>query len=151
MARNKYQQVNIPTGASAPRSAADLDKFLKEQYGGRVRVVAASEKMGKALVDLAGPVMKKAKTPKRAEQALSTAVAAWNLSLMPEAQRKESMDQMMSAVWWGLRWFMRRMITDMMQRKMKLYPEETRFIAGVEVTGERPDYKVRVKTVQQVR
>lgn len=109
-----------------------------------------SEKVSQALWDVAKPLVGKSKKRSQVEQGLRTASMAWNLALLPEAQRQEMLEQALAPIKWPFRWFVRRMITSMLSRKQELYPGERRMIADVQVTGDAPDWKIKVSTAHGI-
>ena len=132
-----------------PASGEELLPQLEKQGRGRVEISRNSEKVSQALWEVAKPLLGRSKKRAQVEQGLRTASMAWNLALLPEDKRQEMIEQALAPVKWPFRWFVRRMIKTMLDRKKQLYPQERRMIADVQVTGEAPDWKVKVSTVQQ--
>ncbi len=146
MSAKKQKEQKSP--ARPPQSREKMLRELESQGKGRLNVSRHSEKAALALWDIAKPVIKKGKKRAQVEQGLRTAMFAWNLSILPDDKRKEMFDQAISQVKWPFRWFMRRMIISLMDRKKELYPKEFRMIADIEISGEAPNWNVKVATVQ---
>lgn len=142
-------QVSIPLKSGATQLKGEkLLRQIEAQGKGRLQVSRHSEKVAKMLWDVAKPVLGRAKKKPQVEQGLRTAMMGWNLACLPEAQRQEMIEQALASVRWPFKWFMRRMITTLIARKQQLYPAEHRMIADIEVTGEAPNWNVKVATVQ---
>lgn len=146
MSAKKQPKQNAPGGA--PLTGEKLLRSLEQQHRGQLQISRHSEKVAAALMDVAKPVVGKAKKLAQMQQGLQTATLAWNLAILPEDKKQEMFEQAMAPVKWPFRWFVRRMITSLIARKQELYPKEFRMIADVQVSGEAPNWNLKVATVQ---
>ena len=104
-------------------------------------------RVSERLADLIAPYREDACTLDRYERLLGVAVAAWNLSLLPEAERPEALRQSFRREkvrhWEGVA----EVIGTLMRRKEQLFPDDPRTILSWEVSDSGGEFHLSVASL----
>jgi len=106
-------------------------------------------KISQRLIQVAQPYLNDGDTLDEYRKEMSLASTAWNLSLFPPDSREEHMMKSLDlqALEQGDRQLIAQHLRELMWRKERLFPEDRRLIAKVDVLDERDSFRVLVTSL----
>ena len=126
-----------------PQTAAQrelVDRVRKSRPGEPIKVVTrrTGRKVSEILMEFAQPWLDEARNDDQRKTVVGLAVLAWNLAVIPEPERWEGdfAEQL------GITG--KAILTEMIARKLALYPEETRPILDYQITGSQNNLSLQV-------
>jgi hypothetical protein len=130
-------------------------RFEQEGRFGNAKVVRNyknAEKMSEVLLEFIEPYKHLGNNEEQYRKLISMAVVGWNMALLPENERKNVINKFakkMKLGFWEKRDF-RGVINDFVERKLKYFPDNKRYIIDFEITdlGDRDHLSV-ISTLPQ--
>ena len=133
-----------------PASVLDGAKKILSRLGTKAPVVVnrprGDPKLSERLLDLAEPLLDACDDERLEERVIGLATTAWNLSLIPEDTRDEFLEDALSehASDPEFQAQFREHVGWLMERKMKRYPSDRRFVLHYKVSGTGADRELDV-------
>lgn len=155
MPRDRHQKPNRPANVSKPlvEKVETLKRDL-EADGFKIAGVQfwKKNKLSDAIHKLLKPYQHEADTYDSYYSLVGFACVAWNSALIEEPKRSEMLDDFLKktlkrAAPREAREEMRNFIHELIQRKIKLFPKDTRFIASYELEDQGDDFYLSVASV----
>ena len=103
-----------------------------------------TEKMSEVLWEFVAPYMPLAPNREAVEKLLTLAIAAWNVTLFPVAERAQRLHELSSTLPAEARTDFLALIEDMMTRKARYFAQHTRYILNYELTERQASYHLNV-------
>ena len=124
----------------AAAQQALVDRLKRSLPDERIKVIKrrTGRKVSEILMEFAQPWLDEARNDDQRKTVVGLAVLAWNLAVIPEPERWEGdfAEQL------GITG--KAILTEMIARKLALYPEETRPILDYQITGGQDNLRVEV-------
>jgi hypothetical protein len=118
-----------------------------QQYGFGQKVIQnppGEEKMSEVLREFLDPYWDIPDNEEAMRKLITTAIVAWNTTLLPEAERAESLSKMVGALPEEARTDFYAIVDEMMARKEKHFARYTRLIVDYELVDRGNDYHLSV-------
>jgi hypothetical protein len=110
-------------------------------------------KMSEVLTAFVEPYLESADTEGDYRKLLTLAIAAWNISLFPEEEQQDMVDEIletMPATSAIVKMYLREIVNMLIARKKAYFSEHTRMIVGFELTDMGEDYHLSVASTLEV-
>lgn len=138
------------------RGEAALNNFEKKfqrseivnSFADVVKSPKGEVKMSEVLEEFVEPYLFEVHGPERRQMVFDMAVVAWNLAIMPEAERKSAMadlfDDLMKNQKAVVRQDLDNLIAEMITRKLELFPNNRRYIVDFQLEGDGDQFHLSV-------
>jgi hypothetical protein len=135
------------------KDSKDLDRFAESLTGDSELPVVihrnpASRKVSDALVTLIRPWLGGEESLEEYRGAAQMGVIAWNLSLLDPRKRKKQLARALKKVARSDAAVFRQMLEEMLARKRELFPQDRRWIVGVEVTDRGDQFHIMAASTE---
>ncbi|MFH1673183.1 MAG: hypothetical protein ABIF87_07140 [Pseudomonadota bacterium] len=145
-AKRKKNKLKMKSGR-----ALLLDKVKKSDHlAGRKVIIEpqGAEKMSEVLQDFAAPLLNECDDDESVKKALAVAIIVWNLSLLPEKDRAEAIENLSSELAPSDNAADTALTTHyiemMMERRQKLFPDNKRTIMNYQFSGSGKNLRLDV-------
>ena len=145
--RKKQKQARQRQSKASLSAGEKMIQRLKQSGLGDHKILtdpAGSVKMSEVLLDFIEPYKQFADTTDEMHRLISTALVAWNTALLPEAQQKQSLQNIAQTLPADAIEDFYAIVEEMMERKNKYFAQYTRYILDYELTGRGGSYQIYV-------
>jgi hypothetical protein len=133
----------------SPKALKKLEqKIRKGGFSDQIETLVASPKgvakMSEVLEEFVAPYLGHTRNHGEREKLFSIAIVAWNLSLMPEDERQQAIDQVLAGQSVLARQDTQEILDEMIARKQQYFTDNERLIVDFELQDRRNDWQLSV-------
>lgn len=132
--RRRERRLGLVPALFAPTTTTLVADFVPAQEG--------AGKISKALLDIVKPFLEGGFTLDQVRRVVYCAVVAWNLSLIDDGKRKAETDRLLHDMAIEDQAGFREWIDLLVECKVRLHPEDKRFIVSTEVLPNGDGYRI---------
>ena len=128
-----------------------LLRRVEQHYGADRKIITHrgavdGVKMSEVLEDFVAPYMHVTTNMESVKRLYLTGIVAWNLALLPKPERRKELDKLVAALKLDKQSAsdMRAIVTDLIERKDKLFAQHRRNILDIEITDTGKSYHLSV-------